>query len=190
MPQSAKNVVSLAERGQEKVSAEPMLLAEAFVKSDPSPEARAYVDAMLESDPEAWRKRGDLAAEALDLAFKDFWLGYITKASVQYRAEMLKRELGHAEASAAERVLIEHAVVCHVRLGMTEHLYSRNTSGSYDIKHAEHFERRLTLAQKRFTRAITALAKVRALLARADAARDAAERARERRGVATLRQAG
>jgi hypothetical protein len=159
------------------------LLAEVLVVSDPSPEARAYVAEMLESDPEAWRRYGDLAAEAMDLASKDFWLGYITKASVQYHAEMFKRELGHAEASPTERVLIEHAVLCHVRLGMAEHLYSRNTKGSYEIKQAEHFEKRLTLAQKRFTRAVERLAKVRALLARADAAR-------ERRGVVPLGQAG
>src|SRR5688572_8173795 len=106
MPRALKKVVAVAELEQEKGRAGPkplaeaMLIAEACVKSDPSPESRAYVDAELARDPEEWRAHGDLAAEAIDLALKEFWLGYITKASVQYRAEMLRRELGHAEASA------------------------------------------------------------------------------------------
>jgi hypothetical protein len=184
----AKKVVSLADREKEKWEREAALICETMAKDDPSPEARAYYDAQLDADPEEWRRHGDLAAEAMDLAFKKFWLGYVTKESVRRGAELLKQELGHAEASPAERVLIEHAVLCHVRLGMVEHLYSRNTSGSYSVSLAEHYEKRLTLAQKRFTRAVVTLARVRGLLARAEAARDAAARARSARGLAVLKQ--
>ena len=83
-------------------------------------------------------------------------------------------------------MLIDHAVLCHVRLGMMEHLYSRNTLGRMDV--AEHYERRLTLAQHRFTRAVTALARVRGLLARADAAREAARKASLRGSLSVLKQ--
>lgn len=181
----AKKVVNLAEREKEKTLREAALFAEACAKHNPSPEARAFVNDMLVRD-EAAGERRDLAADAVELALEKFWLGYYTKASVQRQAERLKQELGHAEASPAERVLIEHAVVCHVRLGMTEHLYSRNASGRIDV--ADHWERRLTLAQKRFARAMTTLAQVRGLLARAEAAKEAGARSRSARAMGVLKQ--
>ncbi|HEX7176986.1 MAG TPA: hypothetical protein VF240_17135 [Pyrinomonadaceae bacterium] len=184
----AKRVVSLAEREKEKWEREAGLYAEAMMKDSPSAEARAYYDAQLDADPEEWRRHGDLTAEALDLAFEKFWLGYVTKESVRRGAELLKQELGYAEALPAERILIEHAVLCHVRLGMIEHLYSRNTSGSYTVSLAEHYEKRLTLAQRRFTRSVVTLARVRGLLARADAARESARRASSARSLAVLKQ--
>ena len=94
-----------------------------MAKGDPSPEARALIDSWLEREPESWRTGGDLHAEAFEQALKGFWLGHYMKASVRRGAELPKAELGHAEASPAGRVLIEHAVVCHLRLGMVEHLY-------------------------------------------------------------------
>lgn len=162
------------------------LHAEACAKSEPSAEARAYVDSMLDRSPDEWRRHGELMREAMERGFKDFWLGYVTKAAVMRGAELLKAELGFEDASPAERVLIEHAVLCHVRLGMTEHLYSRNSFGRMDV--AEHWERRLTLAQRRFTRAVTALARVRGLLARADAARESARKARLGSSLSVLKQ--
>ncbi|MDQ3804332.1 MAG: hypothetical protein M3416_10930 [Acidobacteriota bacterium] len=140
------------------------LLCEAMAKDFPSAEARAYVDAKLAAEADWWRRDGDQTEDAFRLAFGGGYPnGYLRKASVKHGAELLKQDLGYAEASAAERVLIEHAVLCHVRLGMVERLYSERTSGSYRIDFAEHYERRLTEAQKRFNRACEALAKVRKL---------------------------
>lgn len=178
-------VVDMEVRRKEDIERKARLFAEACAKDDPSPDARAMIDAELDADPEAWRRRGDLGAEAFDLAFKKFWLGYYTKSAVRKGAELLKQQMGYEEASATERVLIDHAVLCHVRLGMIEHLYSRNTSGRLDI--TEHYEKRLTLAQRRFTRAVETLARVRALLARAEVAR---EQARKATGPQRLRQVG
>ena len=188
MPKRAEKVADLGAQKRAKMEGEARLFAEACAKADPSPEARAYIDGRLEEDPEFWRRRGDLHADAFELAFEKFWLGYYTKASARKGAELLKAELGHAEASPAERVLIDHAVMCHVRLGMVEHLYSRNASGRLDI--IEHYEKRLTMAQRRFTRAVETLARVRALLARAEVARDAAEKSKAGRGLALARKAG
>jgi len=185
MPKRAEKVVNLDEQKKAARLREAELFAEACAKDEPSAEARAYIDAMLERDADDWRRHGDLQAEAFDLAFKGFWLGYYTKASVRAGAEQFRRELGYEEASPAERALIAHAVLCQVRLGMIEHLYSRHTSGRMDV--VEHYEKRLTLAQRRFTRALETLTRVRALLARAEVAREQASRAA---GPQRLRQAG
>lgn len=187
MPKRTEKVVSLDEQKKAAVLREAQFFAEACVKGSPSAEARAYVDAKFETDP-SFHEYGDLMGDAMSTALDKFWLGYLTKKGVTLAAEALKAELGHAEASPAERVLIEHAVLCHARLGMIEHLYSRSTSGRMDV--TEHYEKRLTLAQRRFTRAVETLARVRALLARAELAREAAERAKAGRGLTLARKAG
>lgn len=156
--------------------------AEVMTKDEPSAEAQAWYQQELASDPEAWRRLGELMREATDYALKKFWLGYATKESVKRGAELLKAELGYEAATPLERLLIEQIVLCHVRLGMIEHLYSRQLSGSYKLEVGAHWEMRLTLAQRRFLKATTALARVRGLLARAELAE--AHTAAKRRNAA------
>ncbi|HZH91586.1 MAG TPA: hypothetical protein VEX70_13330 [Pyrinomonadaceae bacterium] len=182
-----KKVTSIKDKASEDDLKLARLIAEGCAKSEPSPECRAYVDGDLTNHPDKWREYGELAREAMDLALKDFWLGYYTKASVIIGAEKLKQELGIDEAPTSIRILIEHAVLCHVRLGMVEHLYSRMDSKRMDV--VEHWERRLTLAQRRFTRAVTTLARTRALLARAEVAQAHAERATGRAGMQLVESA-
>lgn len=183
----SKRVVSIGEKLDADTERLARLITEACHTSEPSKEAKAYVDDDLASNPDEWRRHGDLTREALDLALKDFYLGYYSKAAVIMGAERLKQELGIDDAPASIRILIEHAVLCHARLGMVEHLYSRNASARMDV--IEHWERRLTLVQKRFTRAMTTLARTRALLARAETAQAEAERAQARAGLRVLKQA-
>lgn len=184
--EKGKKVVSLAAREEAKQLQEATLYAEAMCRDNPSKDAQAYYDQMLDRGPDEWRRHGELSRVALEEGLKGLWLGYATKASVMRGAELLKQELGYEEASPAERVLIEHAAVCHVRLGMVELKFSNYKEGRLDI--IEFYERRLTLTQKRFTRAMTALARVRGLLARADAAREAVRKASVGRSLAVLKQ--
>jgi hypothetical protein len=161
-----RKVVSIKDASKEKVREEAELHAQALLKDEPSAEAKAYYDKRLLSDPDAWRSLGDLMSEATDLAFKGFWLGYGTKASVKHGAELLKKDLGYDSAPPLERLLIEQVVMCYVRLGMIEHEYSRTVRGEYSMKVAEHMEGRLTQAQRRYVRATISLARVRGLLVR------------------------
>lgn len=181
----SKKVLSIEDSKKAAHDADIGAFLDVMSKDDPSPEARARYDALLDSKPDEWRSLGDLSREALEQGLKGFWLGYATKASVMRGAEVLKAELGFEDATPVVRMMIEHAVVCHVRLGMVEHYYSRNGTSRMDV--AEHWERRLTLAQKRFTRAMLTLAKVRVLLARAEAAEESASRARSARSLGILK---
>jgi hypothetical protein len=166
-------VESMGERRTVDAERDARLYAEAMAKDEPSAAARAFIREKFDADP-AWQKeRGDLLADAFDQAFKGFWLGYVTTEAVRREAEKLKQELGYADSSPVERVLIDHAVMCHVRLSMMEHVYSRMMRRAFaiPIPQGDHFERRLTMAQRRFTRAITTLERTRVLLARAEAFR-------------------
>jgi hypothetical protein len=170
----SKKVVSLKDKKAQdraEVQRTAKLHAEVLGKDYPSEEARKFFDASLDTDPDAWRRLGDLTKEAAGLAFNSFWLGYATKASVLKGAELLKAELGYDEAAPTIKLLIEQAVLCYIRQGMVEHIYSRRFFGaSYTLRDAAHWEMRLTLCQRRYMRALTTLAKVRGLLARAELA--------------------
>jgi hypothetical protein len=84
-----------------------------------------------------------------------------------YKLRELREEMGHAEDGGAERALVEHVGVCWLRLALAEIHLSAAYSQSENIKVIEFYERRLTAAQKRFTRAVETLAKVRRLASRA-----------------------
>jgi hypothetical protein len=162
------NVVALKTKGDGEAERLKLaeMYAEAMCKDDPSSEVREWFQQQLGSDPQEWRKWGDLMADALDKGLEKFWLGYATKESVKHGAELLKEELGYVDASPIEKLLIEQAVLCHARLGMVEHLYSRQLQGSYSLVVGAHWEMRLTLCQRRYMKAITTLQKVRVMLAR------------------------
>jgi hypothetical protein len=163
------NVVALGKKKEDQQAARLAMAeryAEAMCKDNPSAETKEWFKRELGSNPEEWRKHGDLMKDALDLGLEKFWLGYATKESVKHGAELLKAELGFDEASPIEKLLIEQAVLCHVRLGMVEHVYSRHFNGTNRMDVLAHWEMRLTLCHRRYLKAITTLQKVRVMLAR------------------------
>jgi hypothetical protein len=141
---------------------------ESLMKDDPSQETKDWYQARLAGDPDEWRKLGELMREATELALKGHVAGYAAMESVKRGTEILRADLGFEQASTLERLLIDQTVLCYVRLGMIENQYSRQLKGSYQMDVATHWEMRVTLAQQRYLKAITTLAKVRGLLARAE----------------------
>jgi hypothetical protein len=104
--------------------------------------------------------------EATESALKGFGDGYAGMESVKRGTEVLRADLGFERASPLERLLIDQAVLCYVRLGITENHFSRQVKGSYQMNVAIHWELRVTMAHRRYLKTITALARVRGLLAR------------------------
>jgi hypothetical protein len=81
------------------------------------------------------------------------------------RMAALRRELGHADAPQMEKLLIEHAVVCWLRLNLIETFNAQILNQNVSLIKATFWEKRLVTAQQRFTRAVETLAKVRTLTA-------------------------
>jgi hypothetical protein len=79
------------------------------------------------------------------------------------QARDLRDSLGYEQAPALERMLIEHASLCWLRLAVMEVRYSAVVAANNTLTQVEHTERRLTEAQKRFNRACESLARVRKL---------------------------
>ncbi len=98
-----------------------------------------------------------LAHECIPAAMRECW---------KRRMTAQRRELGYADAPEMEKLLISHAVVCWLRLNMLEIFAAQALNqDAVSFKKAEFLEKRLVIAQRRFTRAVETLAKVRALAA-------------------------
>jgi hypothetical protein len=124
--------------------------------------------ALYDQVPEIWRTLGDLSAQAQAQLLKD---ALRAPKSVQEallrKLGALRVELGGAQASPLEQLLIEQIGICWLRMQIAELSYTRAVHGgseSYTIAGAEHQARMLEATQRRYFRAIEALARVRRLL--------------------------
>lgn len=110
-------------------------------------------------------KIGDLSELTTDrLINRMFNNNYGFTLAVGARYLEIRAELGYDSASTMERLLIDNIVLCWVRLHDVELRYEMLLKNSPTITQADHWERRLTLAQHRYLKAIEALARVRRLL--------------------------
>ena len=75
----------------------------------------------------------------------------------------MRAELGYAEASALERLLIQQVTLCWLNLNLTEYRFTNVTKQSISFASGLYWEKRLSAAQRRFTRACETLARVRKL---------------------------
>lgn len=71
--------------------------------------------------------------------------------------------LGYQRARGMERLLIEHAGLCWLRLDAVERSYSQNVRDGASMTTANYWERVLSATQGRFLRALSTLARVRRL---------------------------
>jgi hypothetical protein len=105
----------------------------------------------------------------------------------QRRLHALREELGREDAPRAEQLLIDHAVVCWLRLSLLEVFAGQVLNESMTLPKAMFYEKRLEVAQRRFTRALESLAKVRALTAATRLMESRTEAARAAKTVNSLR---
>jgi hypothetical protein len=77
--------------------------------------------------------------------------------------EGLGADLGYAESSSLERLLIQQITLCWLNLNLTEYRLTNVMKQSISFACGLYWEKRLTAAQRRFTRACETLARVRKL---------------------------
>ena len=81
----------------------------------------------------------------------------------KHRLQTLKKELGSEGAPLLEQLLIQQAALCWLKLNLVELGYSNTMTQSITLTLGVHWEKRLSAAQRRFTRACETLARVRRL---------------------------
>jgi len=79
------------------------------------------------------------------------------------RLQALKKEMGSDGAPILEQLLIQQAALCWLKLTLIELRYSSVMKQSITLTLGLYWEKRLTAAQRRFTRACETLARVRKL---------------------------
>lgn len=81
----------------------------------------------------------------------------------KHRLQGLKKDLGYDDAPLLEKLLIQQAALCWLKLNLVELSYSSMMSQSITLTLGMYWEKRLSASQKRFTRACETLARVRKL---------------------------
>ena len=81
----------------------------------------------------------------------------------KHRLQVLKKDLGYDGAPMLEQLLIQQAALCWLKLNLVELSYSGTMKQSHTLTLGIYWEKRLSAAQKRFTRACETLARVRKL---------------------------
>jgi hypothetical protein len=136
-----------------------------MAKDWPSEDSRKWYLERLQANSEEWRTLGDMIAKAQDDAVcAKTYLGFAGHESVKQGAEILRADLGYEHSSPVESLLIDHAVLSYVRLGLAEVKYSWVMRRSHRFDEGAFNEMKLTQAQRRFTRSIESLARVRRML--------------------------
>ena len=79
------------------------------------------------------------------------------------RLKSMRADLDYAHSSALERLLIQQVTLCWLNLNLTEYRHTNIMKQSITFTLGLYWEKRLTMAQRRFTKACESLARVRRL---------------------------
>ena len=112
---------------------------------------------------ELWRDVASAGSLAELMAIKNPHATAAVKECWKQRLQALKKVLGSDGAPMLEQLLIQHASLCWLRLTLAELAYSCVIKGSITLTLGLYMEKRLSMAQRRFTRSCETLTRVRKL---------------------------
>ncbi len=163
LPASANLPESAIEKAQEVLDRFDEALKRANVQN-PTERDRKELDGMLRDFPILWDVAGDIMATAADKLIGGMGSTYSIEASLKAGWHELPKRLARPNDGPLESLLVKQLVLCWLQLGYIEYQYnSLLTQGNTAINSANFWEQRLSAAQRRYLRAIEALARVRRL---------------------------
>lgn len=140
------------------------LLAKTNKENPRSQDVKALADLLVgEKNLELWRSVASAGYLAELMVIENARATPAVKECWKHRLQVLKKELGSAEAPLLEQLLIQQAALCWLKLNLIELSYSGTMTQSITLTLGMYWEKRLTAAQKRFTRACETLVRVRKL---------------------------
>jgi hypothetical protein len=145
-------------------SAEHLPILERTNTDQPKAEDVAALRRLLHEKPELWRQVADLARRTQEQLIEEaIQAPALFRESLSHGVQEMRRELGYAESSLLERLAIEQVLLCWLDSPTTRWGYHHDITGGASIRNAQHWERRLNGAQRRYLRAIQALSRMRKL---------------------------
>jgi len=140
------------------------LLLQAVDKQKPDPQAVAELRRHLDAMPDLCLALGDAGSHLQDRLIERLSPHKAAQMAIAQRAEMVRTGLGYEGATQLEQLLIDHAVLCWLRLQDVERGYSSAMERSMSLGEADFWDRHLAAARRRYLRACETLARVRRLL--------------------------
>jgi len=141
-----------------------MPLLDAVDVKNPDPQAVAELHRVLDAMPDLCTALGDMSLRLQNRLIERLFPHKAAQIAIQKRATAVRNGLGYEGAAQLEQLLIDHAVLCWLRLQDAETGYSAAMDRSLPVGHADYWDRHLAAAQRRYLRACEALARVRRLL--------------------------
>jgi len=142
-------------------------LREVLAKVDrerPDPKSLDELRGMMRDVPTLARVLCDLAHINAEKVIGTLISGTVGREALTAHTRVMRDGLGYQDAPELERGLIEHIVLCWLRVQKIEHGYTQfMAQASVVLSQADWWERRLTAAQVRYLRACEGLARVRRL---------------------------
>lgn len=134
-------------------------------KENPQPkDVKALADLLSGNRKlELWRDAASAGHLAEIMVIENAHATAAPKECWKHRLQVLKKDLGYDGAPMLEQLLIQHAALCWLKLNLVELSYSNTMKQSITLTLGIYWEKRLSVAQKRFTRACDTLARVRRL---------------------------
>lgn len=130
---------------------------------EPSREDLRKLRSMLKESPGLWRLLADLTEITTQKLIDKISGTALIAESLKHARMEMQNELGHATASALEKLLIETVFITWLRYTDTERRYTAVVMADkgLTLRQANWWEKRLSAAQGRYLRACTTLARIR-----------------------------
>jgi hypothetical protein len=133
-------------------------------KEKPKQEDLAALRRFFDEDPELWQATGNLARRTLEHLCRTYYHRSVyVQECVLRRVEEMRKDMGYADASPLEGLLIEQILVCYVNVYVLEMNSAGKLCESHSTETGLYWDRRLTGAQRRFRCACETLARIRKL---------------------------
>jgi hypothetical protein len=132
-------------------------------KTNASPAALAELRAVLAEYPDAWRIVGDLGRIARGGMLAQLDAPPSLIESVRAGLDRLRDELGGETQNAVEALAIDACLTAWLDQQLTTTRFSQNQANGLALEAAEHWQRRLSLTQRRYLRALETLSRIRKL---------------------------
>jgi hypothetical protein len=132
-------------------------------RDTPDPEAVQQLRAMFDAVPQLAGILCDLAQMNADRVIQTLAVRPTSREAVKRNVHSMRDAMGHKSVPEMERLLIDHLLLCWLRLQHIELAYTQAMAESITYERGVYWERRLTAAQRRYLRASESLARVRRL---------------------------
>jgi len=127
----------------------------------PTDEDLAAARKLLKGSPDLWRVYGDVCDMVTRNVISGIRAAAGVKESISAGREAMLHQFGYETAPLMERMLIDHILLCWLRLQLAEHRYTSFWQGDGSTELAMFWEKRLSAVQRRYLRAVETLARIR-----------------------------